>query len=132
MTYKVTFERDTDSGWWLARVPSVPGCHTQGRTVGEARRRIREALSLFVDDAAVAEFQETVTMPMTVKRAVRAYRLLRKRADAEAAKASRAATFAVKSLQHSTLRLSTRDAAAILGISHQRVAQLAAQKRRRG
>lgn len=90
MSYRVTFQRDTDSGWWLARVPSVAGCHTQGRTVGEARRRIREALGLFVDDAAAAEFQETVKMPAAVRQAVRAYRLLRKRA--EGVKASRAAT----------------------------------------
>ncbi len=50
-SYRVAYERD-DSGWWVvATVRGVRGCHTQGRTVDEARRRIREALDLFVDDA---------------------------------------------------------------------------------
>src|SRR6476619_4645318 len=49
-TYHVAYERDA-SGWWVASVRELRGCHTQGRTVDEARRRIREALDLFVDDA---------------------------------------------------------------------------------
>ena len=48
--YRVAYERD-ESGWWVASVSGVRGCHTQGRTVDEARRRIREALQSFVDDA---------------------------------------------------------------------------------
>jgi predicted RNase H-like HicB family nuclease len=48
-SYRVAYERD-ESGWWVATVRDVRGCHTQGRTVDEARRRIREALGLFVDD----------------------------------------------------------------------------------
>lgn len=131
MPYKITFERDADSDWWLARAPQVPGCHAQGRTVDEARRRIREALGLFVDDADHADLQETVKMPAEVVRTVKAYKSLRKRADTVSEQASRAAQSAVRSLQHSTLKLSTRDAAEVLGISHQRVAQLAAHSRRR-
>jgi len=52
-SYRVAYERD-ESGWWVATVRGVRGCHTQGRTVDEARRRIREALELFVDDARKA------------------------------------------------------------------------------
>ena len=44
----MVYERD-ESGWWAATVRGVRVCHTQGRTVDEARRRIREALELFVD-----------------------------------------------------------------------------------
>jgi hypothetical protein len=39
-------------------VPAVPGCHTQGATIDETRQRIREALALFVEDAADATFTE--------------------------------------------------------------------------
>lgn len=46
--YHVAYQRD-ESGWWVASVREVRGCHTQGRTVDEARRRIREAMELFVD-----------------------------------------------------------------------------------
>src|ERR1700716_316638 len=31
-TYRVAYERD-ESGWWVASVRGVRGCHTQGRTV---------------------------------------------------------------------------------------------------
>jgi predicted RNase H-like HicB family nuclease len=49
-SYEVNYQRD-EMGWWVASVPTVQGCHTQGRTIEETRRRIREALSLFVEDA---------------------------------------------------------------------------------
>ena len=52
----VAYERD-DSGWWVASIREVRGCHSQGRTIDEARRRVREALGLFIeDDAESAEF----------------------------------------------------------------------------
>jgi predicted RNase H-like HicB family nuclease len=52
-TYHVARERD-DTGWWVASIREVPGCHSQGQTIDEARRRVREALGLFVDDAESA------------------------------------------------------------------------------
>ena len=58
-SYRVAYERD-ESGWWVATVRGVRGCHTQGRTVDEARRRIREALELFVDDARKAPIVDDV------------------------------------------------------------------------
>ena len=39
-TYKVVYERD-ESGSWIAEVPSVPGCHSYGRTIEQARGRVR-------------------------------------------------------------------------------------------
>jgi predicted RNase H-like HicB family nuclease len=53
-TYNVDYERD-ESEWWVASVRELPGCHSRGRTIDEARRRAREALELFVDDAQSAE-----------------------------------------------------------------------------
>src|SRR5438132_9876034 len=80
--YRVVFERD-ESGAWIARIPSVRGCHTYGRTLDQARRRIREALSLWVDDAGRAEFQEQIKLPAHVRAAVNRSRSARKRADRE-------------------------------------------------
>ena len=71
-TYRVAYERD-ESGWWLASVRGVRGCHTQGRTVEEARRRIRDALELFVDDARKAAIVDDVKLPSAAIRAIRAY-----------------------------------------------------------
>jgi predicted RNase H-like HicB family nuclease len=61
-TYRVAYERD-ETGWWVASVRSVRGCHTQGRTVDEARRRIVEALELFVDNARKATLVDEVKLP---------------------------------------------------------------------
>ena len=52
-TYRVASERDK-SGWWVASVRDVHGCHTHGRTVDEARRGIVKALGLFVHNARKA------------------------------------------------------------------------------
>ncbi|CAN5754595.1 hypothetical protein BH18ACT17_BH18ACT17_13970 [soil metagenome] len=38
-TYEVRLTRD-ESGVWLAKVPSVPGCHTHGRSIEQAMNRI--------------------------------------------------------------------------------------------
>src|SRR5206468_4451184 len=81
-TYRVAYERD-ESGWWVASVRGVRGCHTQGRTVDEARRRIVEAMELFVDNARTARFVDDVKLPAEAAQAVRAYTTLRKKAERE-------------------------------------------------
>ena len=42
-TYTVIIEQDED-GTYVAKVPDILGCHTQGKTVAEATERIREAI----------------------------------------------------------------------------------------
>ena len=121
--YHVTYERD-ESGWWVAAVRGVRGCHTQGRTVDEARRRIREALELFVDNARRAKIVDDVKLPSDAARALRTYATLRKRADEEDRRAAQAARRAVRLLRGGRLKMSARDAARLLGLSHQRVHQL--------
>jgi predicted RNase H-like HicB family nuclease len=128
--YHVLYERD-ESSWWVASVRAVKGCHTQGRTVEEARRRIREALGLFVADAESAELVDEVHLPAEAKHAIRAYASSRKRADVEEQRAGRAARRAVRILRGGKLKMSARDAGQLLGISHQRISQLAREGRRR-
>ena len=122
-SYRVAYERD-ESGWWVASVRGVRGCHTQGRTVDEARRRIREALELFVDNARTAAIVDEVKLPTAATRAIRAYATLRKKAAEEDRRAARAARRAVRVLRTGRLKMSARDAARLLGLSHQRVHQL--------
>ena len=123
-TYHVTYERD-ESGWWVASVRGLRGCHTQGRTVDEARRRIVEAMELFIDNARSAKIADDVKLPPPAKKAIRAYATLRKRAEREDRRAALAARRAVKVLRGGRLKMSARDAARVLGLSHQRFHQLA-------
>lgn len=60
--YVVRYEQD-ENGVWVATVPAVDGCFTQGPTFAEARARIREALSLFIDDADTATLIEEMADP---------------------------------------------------------------------
>jgi predicted RNase H-like HicB family nuclease len=121
--YRVQYDRDV-SGWWIATVPDVQGCRTQGRTLAEARKRIREALSLYVEHAATATLEDDVRMPAAIKRAVRDYRSARDKAEKEQVTASLRARNAVKLLAGPKLKLSRRDAAEVVGLSPQRVQQL--------
>jgi len=38
-----------DSGLWVAEVPSLPGCVSQGETLEEAIANIREAIDLHIE-----------------------------------------------------------------------------------
>jgi predicted RNase H-like HicB family nuclease len=63
-TYMVIYERD-EEGWWVAGVPDAPGCHTQGRTIEQARERILDALSLYAEDATEILLREEARGPGT-------------------------------------------------------------------
>jgi predicted RNase H-like HicB family nuclease len=120
--YRVVFERD-DGRAWIAHVPSVRGCHTYGRTIDQARKRIREALALWVDDAETAELVEDVRLPPRALEAVRRSRDARRRATEQRGKAQETTAKAARTLVEE-LDLGLRDAADLLGLSYQRVQQL--------
>ena len=133
MTYNVDYERD-ETGRWVASIREVSGCHTQGRTVGEARRRIREALGLFVDDADRAKLVDHVELPASVSNAITEYKALREQADTAERLATRRAKEAIQFLRRrggNRWKLSVRDTADLLDLSHQRVQQLTSARPRR-
>lgn len=39
----------TDDGWWVVSVPEIPGAHSQGHTMEEAREMIRDAVRLLLE-----------------------------------------------------------------------------------
>jgi predicted RNase H-like HicB family nuclease len=125
-SYTVQFTRDVEPGWWVVRVPEVQGCLTQARSIAEGRRRIREALALFIDEAEAeqANLVNDVRLPPAVLRRVRAVAAQREKAKKMREKAQDATRAVVNQLTRRA-GLSVRDAAEMLGISYQRVQQLA-------
>lgn len=48
LEFKALIEQDED-GWFVASVPELPGCHTQGKTLEQVRSRIKEVIQLVLD-----------------------------------------------------------------------------------
>ena len=53
MRYTVVLEQEADGGY-VASVPALPGCVSQGDTRQEALSNIREAIELYVEDCREA------------------------------------------------------------------------------
>jgi len=105
----------------IVHIDGVEGCHTYGRSLRQAQSRIREALALWLDREPEG-LPVRDRLPKDLEELAR--RAQQARADAEraGAKAQEQAARAAKALTERGL--SRRDAAELLGISHQRVQQL--------
>ncbi len=47
MTYRIIIE--PDGKFFHAYVPALPGCHTFGKTIIEARKHVREAITVYLE-----------------------------------------------------------------------------------
>ena len=119
--YTALFHRE--DGWWIVRIAEAKGVHSNGRTLEEARRRVREALSLDIGDEAFSvDIVDRVTLPTQASRKLAGYRTARRRAQAEQSKATAATRAAARALKQAGL--SVRDAGSLLGLTGARVSQL--------
>ena len=50
LSFSVIYEEAPEGGY-VVYVPSLPGCHTQGDTIEEAEKNIKEAISLYLESA---------------------------------------------------------------------------------
>lgn len=50
MNFKVIITKDED-GFFVASAPSLPGCHSQGKSVEEVMSNIKEAIRGYLDVA---------------------------------------------------------------------------------
>ena len=120
--YAVELERD-ESGWWVATVRHVAGVHTQGRSIDEVMRRVREALSLERDDAESAKLDPYIKLPAEARSQVRSFEAIKRKVNDYQQKMGMASRETVNYLTEE-LGLSVRDVGKLLGLSHARVQQL--------
>lgn len=126
-TYSVVAEREP--GWWIVHVPELD-VTTQARRVSEIERNAREAIAVWLDvDIADVAVTVELSTPVPVRQELEEARQLLQQANGLQERAGDLAGDAVRILLDD-LGLTMRDAAAVLGVSHQRVAQLAARRRR--
>jgi antitoxin HicB len=73
-SYSVFYEQAAEGGF-VATVPSLPGCHTQGETIEETAANIKEAIALYLESLAAhgeaipeegPSFQGRVTVPIAI------------------------------------------------------------------
>ena len=62
MKYRVLIEQDED-GIFVAEVPSLPGCISQGQTRAKATANIKEAIALYLE--SLAAHNDPVPPPIT-------------------------------------------------------------------
>src|SRR5579864_8849426 len=55
-SYSVFYEQAADGGY-VAFVPALPGCHTQGETLEETERSVKEAIAVYLESLAAHEMQ---------------------------------------------------------------------------
>lgn len=120
-TYTAIYDYDADDNAWNVRIKGLHGCQTYGRSIRQAQSRIREALALWLD-APPAELRVRDQFPAELASVADDVVRARSSAERAGAKAQQQTVEAVKAL--TDLGLSRRDAAELLGLSHQRVHQL--------
>jgi len=62
MKFRVLLEQDED-GMFIAEVPALPGCVSQGETREEAARNIKEAIELYLE--SLQAHDEPIPPPIT-------------------------------------------------------------------
>jgi predicted RNase H-like HicB family nuclease len=118
MRYTVSCRRV--GGWWAISVGELRGVHSQARRLDQVQSMAREAIALMLDVAPDSFDVEVIpAVPAPVTKAVKA------RANAQAAEQA-----AEQATQQAVLELladgyTVRDAGALLGLSPQRISQIA-------
>lgn len=64
---------EDESGGYVALVPSLPGCHTQGDTIDEVLRNISEAIELYLETLSDEEKEELLQQRVVGIQRVRAF-----------------------------------------------------------
>ncbi len=109
--------------WWVADIPEVHGCHTQGRNLAQVRRNIRECLALLLGSVGeAAELEEHINYPPGVRPALGKLRRKAERASELQAELEAERRELIRKLAKAGF--STHDVGDMVGLSKPRVAQI--------
>ncbi|HXC77455.1 MAG TPA: type II toxin-antitoxin system HicB family antitoxin [Candidatus Acidoferrum sp.] len=121
-TYTARCQHSGD--WWAISVPELKGVNTQARRLEKAEAMARDAIALFLDVPTDSfEVRVEPILPRELQKKVGRAKKVRGEAEllqAEAATVSAAVAADLVQGAH----LTVRDAGRVLGLSHQRIAQL--------
>lgn len=127
----VEYQLDPETNGWTATMPDVSALVTQGKTLKEAHERVRSALLLFREDADKIVLKGRTVWPRKMGGISEvALRMVRAEADLRVAALDVEAQLELATIQavHVLIveeRQTYRAAGSLLGISHQRVEQIA-------
>ena len=74
LSYSVFYQQAAEGGY-VASVPALPGCHTQGETLEETESNVKEAIALYLESLSAhgeaipveeQSFQGRVTVPVSI------------------------------------------------------------------
>jgi predicted RNase H-like HicB family nuclease len=53
--------KEAEEGGYIAYCPALKGCITQGETLEEVKRNIKEAVCMYIDELRESQFQDYIT-----------------------------------------------------------------------
>lgn len=130
-TFRVQITREGEQ--WLAEVPEVPGTHTWARSLAALESSTREAIALALDLPEGAE--DLLSLSLEIDTGVAEVDEQARRVRTERVRLAEAEVELQRSTQELARRvldsgLSARDAARLLGVSVQRISQIAPRRPR--
>jgi len=65
LAFDIVVQKD-ETGGYIAFVPSLPGCHTQGETLKELLKNVEEAIELYLETLEEDEKAEAVKAAQSI------------------------------------------------------------------
>jgi predicted RNase H-like HicB family nuclease len=124
-----TVEVEREPGWWIIRVPELDDLTTQARRLAAVERNAREAIAVWLDlDLDTVEVTPVIHPPPDVVADLDRSKVILDEAAGKQKEAAALAGVAIRRLIDD-LGLTLREAGSVVGLSHQRIAQLAGKSR---
>ena len=119
--YHVVYRRGK-SGPWRASVRGLRRCRSRGKTLRQARVRLRQALAELVDEPYAVDFIEDVRLPGAARRLLGRHWAARRKVEKAQLEAQAAARRVLDALRE--LAIDLRDASDLLGVAPARLQKI--------